>query len=80
MYMLDMQCYVHVVLHAYCTCGAMYIWCDVHDCTSGVVCMWCCVYVVQVGLCVGGFVYMSCTWHCVHMVSGTCRACGTVYM
>jgi len=60
MYMLDMQCYVHVVLFVSCTCDAMYIWCGVHDCTSGVVCMWCCVHVVQVALCVGGVVYMSC--------------------
>ena len=30
MYMLDMQCYVHVVFHACCTCGVMYIWCCVH--------------------------------------------------
>ena len=40
MYMLDMQCYVPVVLHACCAGGARYIWCGVHDCTSGVVCMW----------------------------------------
>lgn len=38
-YMLDMQCYVHMLLRACCTCGDMYIWCGVHDFTSGVVCM-----------------------------------------
>ena len=37
MYMLDMKCYVQVVLRACCSCGAMYIWCSVHDCPSGVV-------------------------------------------
>jgi len=36
MYMLYMQCYVHIVLHACCTCGAMYI---------------CCVHVENVVLC-----------------------------
>ena len=39
MYMLDMQCYVHVMLRACFTCGAMYIWCCVHDCTSGAMSM-----------------------------------------
>jgi len=39
MYMLDMQCYVHVVLRACCTCGVVYIWCCVHDSISGVACM-----------------------------------------
>ena len=62
MYMLEMQCYVQVVLCACCTSGVMYIWCGVHDCTSGVVCMWCCVHVVQLALCAGGVVYMSCMW------------------
>jgi len=47
MYMLDMQCYVHVVLHACCTHGSMYIMCCVHNCTSGVVSMWCHVHVVH---------------------------------
>ena len=47
MYMLGMQCYVQVVLHAFCTYGAMYIWCCVHDCKSVVVSMWCCVHVVH---------------------------------
>jgi len=72
MYMLDMQCYVHMVLYACCTCGAMYIWCGVHDCISGFVCMYYCVHVVQVALCAGSFVYMSCMWRCVHVVSCTC--------
>ena len=80
MYMLEMQCYVQVVLCEFCTCGAMYIWCGVHDCTNGVVCMWCCVHVVQVTLCASGAVYMSYMWRCVHVVSNTCRVCGTMYM
>ena len=80
MYMLDMQCYVHVVLRACCTCAVVYIWCCVHDCTSGVVCMYYCVHVVQVALCVGSVVYMSCMWHCVHVVSRTCPTCGIMYM
>ena len=80
MYMLDMQCYVHVLLHACFTCGAMYIWCCVHDCTSDDVCMWWCVHVGQVALCVGGVVYMSRMWNCVYVVWCTCLACGTMYM
>ena len=47
MYMLDMYWYVHVVLHACCTYGVMYIWCCVHDCTSGAMSMWCHVHVVH---------------------------------
>ena len=78
MYMLDMQCYVHVALRARCTCIAMYIWCGMHDCTSGVVCMWHCVDVIQVALCLGGVVYMSCIWRCVHVVLCTCCAFGTM--
>lgn len=49
-------CYMHFVHMVLGTCGAMYIWCGVHDCMSGVVCMWCSVHVVQVVLCVGGAV------------------------
>lgn len=37
MYMLDMQCYVQMVLRTCCTCGTMYILCCLHDYTSGVV-------------------------------------------
>ena len=48
MYMLDMQCYVPLVLRACCIGGVRYIWCCVHDYsssvlymfTSGVVCKW----------------------------------------
>jgi len=58
--MLDMQCYVNVVLRACCTCGAMYVWCCVYNCISGVVCIWCCVHVIHMALCVGGALYMSC--------------------
>jgi len=54
MYMLDMQFYVHVVLPSCCTCGAMYIWCGVHDFESGVVYIWRWVHIVQVVLCAGG--------------------------
>ena len=43
-YMLDVQCYVQVVLHA---CGTLLL------CTYGVVCM-----IIQVVLCVCGFVYI----------------------
>ena len=60
MYMWEMQCYVQVVLRACCTCDDMYIWYGVYDYTSGVVCMCCCVHVVQVALCAGGAMYMSC--------------------
>lgn len=31
MYMLEIQCYVQVMLHICFTCGAMYIWCGVQD-------------------------------------------------
>jgi len=79
MYMLDMQCYVQVVLRA---CGTFLL------CTYGVVCMivqevscvWCYVHIVQVALCACGAMYMSCMWRYVHVVSRTCRACGTMYM
>jgi len=80
MYMLYMQCYVHMALCECCTYGAMYIWCCVHDYTSGVGSMWCSVHVVQVALCGGGIVYMSCMWCCVHVILCTCRACGTAYI
>jgi len=66
MYMMDMQCYAHMVLRACCTCGAMYIWCCVHDCTSGTMSMWCSIHVVHIVLC---------TW-----VMCTCRVYGTMYM
>jgi len=49
-------------------------------CTYCVVCMWHCVHVVQVALCVGGVVYMSCMLPYVHFVSHTCQACDTMYM
>lgn len=60
MYMLYMQCYVHMVLCACYTYVVMYIWCCVHDYTSGVVRMWHCVHVLHVVLCECGVVYMSC--------------------
>lgn len=80
-----------MILCACWICTVMYKWCymdvvHVALCTYGVVCMivqvvWCaCGHVVEVALCAGGVVYMLCMWHCVHMVSRTCRACGTVYM
>ena len=72
MYMLDMQCYIHVVLRACCTCGVMYIWCCVRDCTSGVLSMWCCVHVVHMVLCAGV--------HVMHMLLCTCCAYGVVYV
>ena len=88
MHMLDMQCYAHVVLCACCTCGAMYIWCCVHDCTSGTMSMWCCVHVVHIVLCTWvmctcrayGTVYMWCMWCCVRpMLCTRCRV-GIMYM
>lgn len=60
MYMLYMQCYVHMVFCTCCTSGIMYIWCFAHNCTCGVMCMWSCVNVVHVVLCARGVVYMSC--------------------
>jgi len=60
MYMLYMQCCVHMVLCACSTYGAMYIWCCVHDCTSGALSMWCRVHVVHVVSCACGVMYMSC--------------------
>jgi len=80
MYMLDMQCYVNVVLCACRTCGVIFIWWCVHDFTSGVVCMQCCVHVLQVALCASGALYISCMWNCVQVVSCTCPVCGTMYM
>jgi len=74
MYMLYMQCYVHMVLCACCTCGSMHIWCCVHDCTSGAVSIWCRVHVVHRVLCVSGVVYMSWICCCVHVVLCTCCA------
>jgi len=84
MYVFDIKCYVHVVLHA-CLCVVL--------CTYGVVCMilqvvmyacgagnmlykW---HYVQVVLCTCGVKYMSCMWY-VHIV--LCARCtsGVVYV
>ena len=80
MYLLYMQCYVHMVLCACCTCGVMYIWCCVNDNTSAVVGMWCHVHVVHMVFCASGIVYMLFIWYCVRVVLCTCRACGVVYV
>ena len=64
MYMLDMECYVQVVLRA---CSTLLL------CTYGVVCM-----IVQVVPCACGAVYILYKWHCVHVVPCTCHACGTM--
>ena len=66
MYVLDMQCYVQVVLRA---CGTLVL------CTYGVVCM-----IVQLVSCVCGDVYTFYKWRCVHVVLCTCHAYGAVYM
>ena len=66
MYMLYMQCYVHMVLCACCTCGAMYI-CGV--------CM-----ILHVVLCTFSVVYMLYTWYHVQVMLCTCHACDIVYM
>lgn len=65
-YVLDVKCYVQVVLRA---CGTLVL------CTYGVVCM-----IVQVVSCACGVVYILYKWHCVHVVLGTYRACGIVCM
>lgn len=78
MYMMYIKWYVHMVLCAWYTCGAMYIWCCVHDFRSGAMSMWCCVDVVHMVLCVASVVYMSCIWCFVHVVLCTCCACGVV--
>jgi len=66
MNVLDIQCYVQVMLHA---CGTLVL------CTYGVVCM-----IVQVVSCACGAVYILYKWKCVHVVPYTCPVCGTVYM
>lgn len=60
MYILYMKFYIHMVLCACCTYGAMYIWYCMHGFTSGVVRMWCHVHVIHVVLCACGVVYMLC--------------------
>jgi len=59
MYMLYMHFYVHMVLCACCTYGAMYILCCVNDCRSGAVGMWCYGHVVPCICCICGAV---CRW------------------
>ena len=66
MYMLDMQCYVHMVFYAFCTYGYLYIWCCVHDCK---VVHWVC-----------GAMYMLYMWCYVHVVLCTYRACDVMHM
>ena len=61
-HMLDMRCYIHMVLCTCCICNDMYIWCRVHVvhvmlCTYGGVCM-----IVHVELCACGVVYMLFMW------------------
>ena len=54
MYMLDMQCYVHIVLCACWICSVVYRGCYVH--------------VVYVVLCTYGVVCMLYKWYYLHMV------------
>ena len=70
MYMLEIQCYVQVVLHAYCTYGVV---CMIVQLVVYMFYMWCRIHVMHVVLCTCGIAYMLYSgavyiWHCVHVV------------
>ena len=79
MYMLDMWCYVRIVLCTCWICGVVCIWCYAHVgyavlCTYGAMYIWCCVHD-----CTCGVVYMLYMWSCMQVVSCTCDDVHTLY-